>query len=119
MEKDTLTLALEGDVALDDFATAMRRFTDLVKALSQEVSKETKVDWVVQDLYTGSAIATVQGFCDVEGVVRGIVDAYEEVGDALAQGEDIPFSNSVRRQANLLTGILNGRITSIRRIETP
>jgi hypothetical protein len=114
MEKDTLTLALEGDVALGDFAKAMQQFTALVNALSQEVSKDAKVEWIVQELYTSSAVATVQGFSDVEGVVRGVVDAYEEVGDALAHGEDIPFSYNVIKEANALTGILNGRITSIR-----
>lgn len=114
MTKDTLTLALEGDVPLDDFSKAIQRFTGLVHALSEEISSEVNVEWVIQELQSGSAIATVQGICDTEGIVSQIVDAYAEVGDALARGENIPFSHSVRTEASRLTDILNGRISYIR-----
>lgn len=118
MLKDTLTLGLEGDIALADFAKAMQRFTRLLDALSQEMSVEVSVEWVIQELYSSSAVATVQGLCDREGVVERIVDAYGELGNALASGQDLPFSPNVSRQATALTEILDGRITSMR-FETP
>lgn len=114
MDKDTLTLALEGDIALDDFAKAMERFTALVKALSQEIDSEAKVEWWIKELYSGSAFATVQGFSEAEGAVSRIVDAYAEVGDALSRGEAAPFSYPVRDKATKLVKILNGRITYMR-----
>ncbi|HUW94321.1 MAG TPA: hypothetical protein VMW58_00895, partial [Anaerolineae bacterium] len=114
MLKDTLTLGLEGDIALADFAKAMQRFTRLLDALSEEMSVEVSVEWVIQELYSSSAVATVQGLCDREGVVERIVDAYGELGNALASGQDLPFSPNVSRQATALTEILDGRITSMR-----
>ncbi len=118
MLKDTLTLALEGDIALGDFSTAMRLFARLLDALSDELCAEVSVEWVIQELYSSSAVATVQGVCEREGVVERIVDAYGQVGIALAGGQDLPFSPNVKRQATALTQILDGRITSMR-FETP
>lgn len=114
MTKDTLTLGLEGDIALEPFATAIGRFTALVQALSKDLSGEADVEWIVEDLYASSAVATVRGICDTVGVVDRIVDAYAEVGDALAAGRDIPFSMDVRKPAIALSGILGNRISSIR-----
>lgn len=114
MLKDTLTLALEGDIALEDFAKAMRHFRELVDSLSSEMSPKATVEWVIAELHAASAIATVQGACDVEGTVSRIVDAYGQVGDALSTGEEIPFSYPVQKHATALTDILDDRITSIR-----
>jgi hypothetical protein len=116
--KDTLTLGLEGDIALSDFAKAMQRFTSLLDALSKETSVEVTVEWVIQELYSSSAVATVQGVCEREGIVERIVDAYGQLGEALASGQDLPFSPGVRRRATKLTEILDSRITSMR-FETP
>ncbi len=114
MQKDTLTLALEGDVGLNEFSEAVRQFTALVHALSQEIGDESPIEWIIQELYSSSAVATVQGICETEGVVDRVVDAYATVGNALASGQDIPFSYGVARAATSLTGVLDGGITSIR-----
>jgi hypothetical protein len=118
MDKDMLTLALEGDIPLGDFAKAMQLFTRLLDSLSEELSAEATVEWVIQELYSSSAVATVQGVCEKEGVVARIVDAYGEVGLALASGRDVPFPPNVRRRATALTRILDGRVSSMR-FETP
>lgn len=118
MPKDTLTFALEGDVTLGYFAIALSEFDALLNNLSKEVGGDAKIDWMVEELYAGSAIGTFHGIYEDVKIVETIVDAYEEVGDALSSGRDIPFSEAVRRNARNITSILDGRITAVR-FETP
>ncbi len=112
--KDTITLGLEGDIALDAFARAIGHFTRLVRALSDELSDDARVEWMIEDLYASSAVATVRGISEAVPVLEKIVDSYVEVGDALALGHDIPFSPAVQRPAVGLARILNDRVTAIR-----
>lgn len=56
MLKGTHALALEGDIALQDFANAKRRLAVLLDSLSKEISLEAEVDWVIADLSAASAI---------------------------------------------------------------
>jgi hypothetical protein len=118
VSKDTLTFALEGDVTLGDFVSALSEFDALLNNLSKEVGGGAKIDWLVEELYAGSAIATFHGVYEDVKIVETVVDAYEQVGEALSSGSDIPFSEAIRRHARNITSILNGRITSVR-FETP
>jgi len=118
MAKETLTFALEGDVTLASFASAITEFNALLGNLSKEVADNSPVEWVVEELYAGSAIATFHGVYDNVKIVETIVDAYEQVGEALAFGRDIPFSEAVRKNCRNITGVLNGKVTSLR-FETP
>jgi hypothetical protein len=118
MAKDTLTFALEGDITLASFASALSEFNSLLGNLSKEVGNNAPVDWVVEELYAGSAIATFHGIYDNIKIVETIVDAYEQVGEALAYGRDIPFSEAVRKNCRNITSVLNGKVTSLR-FETP
>jgi hypothetical protein len=118
MSKNTLTLALDGEVALRDFASAINSLNLLVNQLSKEVGKDAQIDWVIDDLYSGSAVATFRGIYPDMLVVENVIGAYEEVGDALAAGREIPFSEIVRRHATALTSVLDDKVTSIR-FETP
>ena len=118
MVKDTLTFALEGEVALDKFSSALNNFNNLLNSLSVDVGGGVKVEWVIDELYAGSAIATFHGVYENAKVVENIVNAYEDVGYCLASGRDIPYSPTVKRSANSLTNLLEGKITAIR-FETP
>lgn len=118
MAKETLTFALEGDITLASFAGALSEFNALLGNLSKEVGNNSPVDWVVEELYAGSAIAIFHGIYDDVKIVETIVDAYEQVGEALAYGRDIPFSEAVRKNCRNITGVLNGKVTSLR-FETP
>jgi hypothetical protein len=118
MPKDTLTFALEGDVTLGNFAKTLTEFNALLNNLSREVGKNAAIDWMVEELYAGSAIATFHGFFEDVAVVEAVVDAYEKVGESLANGTEMPFSEAVRRNAWNITNILDGQITSLR-FETP
>lgn len=118
MAKETLTFALEGDITLASFASALGEFNALLGNLSKEVGNNSPVEWVVEELYAGSAIATFHGVYENVKIVETIVDAYEQVGEALAFGRDIPFSEAVRKNCRNITGVLNGKVTSLR-FETP
>lgn len=120
MANDTVTLALDGDVSLSEFAEAVDRFDGLVRALAR-AEKVTHVQWMVAQLEVSSTLATARGISsnaqpvdvvkdEVERVVRG----YLRVGHSLEHGEPFPYSAVVERQARGITGILNGRITSVR-----
>ncbi len=114
MAKNTLTLALEGDVSLAKFARAMQDFNGLVGELSREVASAATIEWAIQELYGGSAVATILGTYTDPVEVEKVVDAYEIVGNSLAAGEEIPYSPKVRKKANSLTGLIAGGITAIR-----
>ena len=118
MAKDILTLALEGEVSLQNFASAISNFNLLLAQLSAEVGGNADIEWVIDDLSAGSATATFRGIYQDTMVVDSVIDAYEKIGNALSFGEQIPYSDKVRKYTTALTGIINGRITAVR-FETP
>ncbi len=112
--KNTITLALDGDVTIGDFSTALNQFTALINQLTFEVADEANIEWIVEELYASSAITTIHGFHEEESKIINVVNAYEDIGEALVSGLEIPFSHEVKRNVKKLTDVLNGRITSIR-----
>lgn len=118
MTEDILTIALDGDITLADFAEAIKRFRSLVDALSQEIGGKTKVDWRIDDLLAGSAIATIRGSAPRPEVTEGVIRAFATVGNALQKHEPVPYSDKVRRCANAIAELAKGSITAIR-FETP
>lgn len=105
-------------MALDLFAGAIHHFNNLLNQLAKEVGGDIKVDWVVEDMYAGSASATFRAVYDDAKVVEDVIFAYEKVGESLSLGSEIPYSDAVKRSARNLINILDGKITSIR-FETP
>ncbi len=120
MANDTVTLALDGDIGLAEFAEAVRHFDGLIRALAKD-AKATHVRWLVADLEVSSAIATARGVGQngmppetVRREVETVVRRYLQVGVSLEQGEPIPFSEAVVREAKAITNVLNGRVTTVR-----
>jgi hypothetical protein len=118
MSENILTFALEGEITLADFSEAMKDFGALIAALSQEIGGQTKIDWRIDDLNAGSAIATVRGDSPNQEIVEGVIRAYATVGNALQRQEPIPYSEKVRRVARKIQKRVQGSINSIR-LETP
>lgn len=112
MAIDTVTVRLGGEVPLPQFAVAISRFDNLVRALSKEVADGEAIEWLIDDLQWSSAIATVRGSGTPDAVERVVV-AYGNVGKALAGGEPIPYSPAVGDAARGLTSVLNGRVHSV------
>jgi hypothetical protein len=113
MAKDTMTLALNGEVELGRFATAVSNFESLVQALSKEKGTEG-IRWIIHDLQISSAIATVRGESDILGEVERVVNAYEDVGRSLQSGQRPNYSEPVVRAANAITSVLGDKVTAIR-----
>lgn len=118
MAKDILTLALEGEVDLQEFASAISNFNLLINQLSKEVGGNAKIEWIVEELHAGSAIATFRGVYAEITPIENVVSAYEEVGDAIASGREIPFSSTVKKYTAALTNIIDGKVSALR-FETP
>jgi len=117
MAKDTITLALGGEVNLSHFATAVSNLEGLVQSLGK-VESVGKVQWIVSDLQVGSAIATVHGVGILKEVER-IVNAYEDVGQCYHEGRrPSQYSSSVVKHADAIVGIIGEKVTSVR-FETP
>lgn len=112
MPDDTLTLTLNGEVSLEDFAVAMTNFNKLVQGLSVELAFNSTIEWVIESLQGGSATATVRGDTDQLDSLAPIITAYANVGNALKDQKIIPFP-SVQEPAHNITKLLSSKITSI------
>src|ERR1039457_6302942 len=97
MAADTLTIILDGEVPLVEFARAIESFYELVKALSDEVGTP-ELDWVLDDLQISSAVATIRASRDQQAAEK-VVNAYADVGHALEVDAPIRFSSPVRSAA--------------------
>jgi hypothetical protein len=110
----TITLGLEGEIPFARFAEAIRHWQALVDSLSDQVGRDADIEWIIDNLAVGSAVATIRGeSSDIEAVDR-VVHAYETVGRSLEQGQVIPFAPKVAREARNITKVLNGKITAVR-----
>lgn len=110
MATETITLRLQGDVPLKDFARAVARFSDLLRALNETVA-DADIDWTVLDLEGGSGEVTALGSCtDADALVRAR-DAYLIIGRSLEAQSPLPYGDRIRRAASGIQGVLNGRVT--------
>lgn len=117
MAKNTVTLALNGEVSLEDFAKAIGEFLRLIKSLGTDVAKDVPIDWWIDSLEVGSTIATARGVSETEtgtSAVEEVVRAYEKVGKALQRGEQAGFSEAVQSSACAIINLISGRIRSVR-----
>lgn len=105
---DTVTLALQGEVSLAEFSAAVTRFNALIAALAADSHVED-VTWQIDALDYSSAITTARGISlnggDPQRIDR-VVNAYNEVGQALEQGVTIPFPQPVQKEAQGIAELL-------------
>jgi hypothetical protein len=113
MTEDTLTLVVDGDVTLSDFATTMDRFTKFISDLSTELAGDAAIEWFIQNLDAGSAIATVRAVSEDSAAVERVIVAYGVIGQAAESGSTIPYSVQVQDRVRELASIIDGRITSL------
>lgn len=116
MEDNTLTFALEGDVSLEKFTQAMIHFRNLINELAREVAAGISIEWLIEELGAGSALATIAGIADSQEPVLNVIDAYAKVGQSLQYREPIPFSRAVEREAKSLTQVVGNDVTELRLI---
>lgn len=113
MAKNTLTLKLQGEVPLAEFAKAMGHFSALVEALTDDVSGTADIEWEISKLEAGSATAVIIGRSLYEGSVEKVVQAYEIIGSAVKNKKPIPYSDNIIKEAHALTSLLNGKIKAV------
>ena len=116
MPPDTITLMLEGEVSLDEFATAVKSLNSLVAALTIEEGGGIK--WTVEDLQPGSALATVKGRSRQPERVERVVRNYTGVGRALRENIQIRRGPRVSRPALKLGRLVGNGVRRVR-FETP
>ena len=113
MAANTVTLVLDGEVTLSEFAKAITNFGELVKALSAE-SGAPSLDWIIQDLQVSSSLASVMAIGE-EKAIEAVITSYENVGQALESNSEIPYSEPVRSAAKKIVSIEDyRRIPSVR-----
>ena len=120
MSNDSVTLVLEGvSIPFRDFAKAARNFETLIRALTDDLVTDERIEWVTDDLEIGSTIMTQRGQAENMTVVERVVTAYPDVGRALQQQSGPPpFPRSVIQPASRLGSLINGRVTGVR-FQTP
>lgn len=112
MPDNTVTLVLDGDVPLAEFAKAIVAFNELVAALSAEVSS-SPLDWVIQDLQYSSALASALAIGPPKDIDSVIV-AYGNVGAALETNTPIHYKEPVRVAAKKIVAVADSRIKAVR-----
>lgn len=112
MADNTVTLVLDGDVSVAEFAKAIANFNELVAALSHEVGDQP-IDWLISDLSYSSALASARGLGST-GAVAAAIAAYADVGAALESGTPLRHSSQVVSAASKLVSISDYRIQRVR-----
>jgi hypothetical protein len=116
MADDTLTLALQGEVSLEQFERGIRDFTRLVNALS-ETANAKGLRWEIEQLTASSALCTVRGVA-INGyspdAVTEVSRSFLEVGQAMESGTTIPYPEEVAEPARDLAGLLRTGLEAVR-----
>jgi len=116
MPNDTVTLVLNGEVYLEDLATAVKGWMRLMSAISREESPRSEIHWVVDALSTGSFFGTLRA--EPNGTPVAFIDRsvrkYEEVGKGIRAGRLKQYSADIREAAREIVGVIGSRVKSVR-----
>jgi len=114
MAKDTITLALGGEVDLHRFAEAVSNLEILVRALSKAEGAE-EVWWVIADLQVSSAMATTRGESSILEEVERVVNAYETIGESYQAGRrPVGFPPAVVKAGDAIVSVIGDKVSSVR-----
>jgi len=109
----SVTLELQGEVDSDALERAIVGFTKLIRSLSHEIGKGVKIEWIVEDMQAGSLSATLVGQSEKLDIVERVASAFTTVGRAIADKKPIPYPDVIRREAHMITEVLNGKVTAV------
>jgi hypothetical protein len=116
MSVESLTVTLDGEVSLENFAKAIDGFLGIVNALSADAMPGHSVDWVLDDLEFGSAIVSVRPRQSVSTeVLIVIATQFLGLGTALNLGQPGQFSQDAFRSGQKLLSAASAGV----RFETP
>ena len=116
MSETKLTFELGGRVDIKTLSDGMTALHNLLDALTP---KRAGVKWEVDELQAGSATVTLQGESDTAGAAEKVLADFNELGKALAKGEEpaIRFNGNVRAATNGIKKLANS--VEYVRFETP
>lgn len=117
MTCDTITIELNGEVAIDDFALAMHHFNGLLRELVKEEGDNADIVWEIEKLAEGSALMSIRGVNAAPKPIENVVLANHTIWDCAANQREIPYGKRIRKRVSLLTKVIGKRVTSIR-VET-
>src|SRR5262249_46580164 len=80
MADETVTIALNGDVPIDQFATAIVHWSAMIALLTEHISPGAKAEWIIEDLQPGSATTTIRGEATDSAVLRPVRRAVVAIG---------------------------------------
>ena len=115
-DSNTLTLALNGDVTLQDFSKAMSQFKEIVSGLKEDVAPASDINWYIDELKAGSATAIIRGVpttSDDMQAIKSIGNAYADIGRRIVHGETLTYNSVVVNAVTKLRKMINGHISSI------
>ena len=95
----------------------MLHLSALVEALTEELGAKGSIQWIVEDLHGGSAIASVRGEAvqgHETGAVHQVVRAYAAVGQSLENGERLINSDCVIHEAEQIIALIGQQVVSVR-----
>lgn len=103
MAESTLTFELGGQVNIQTLADGMKELHRLVVALTP---KEAGIEWIVDDLRSGSVEATLRGEADNQAQVEKVVEEFSTIGKALSEHDDMMhYSSHIQSVANALRAL--------------
>jgi hypothetical protein len=118
MAGETVTLALNGEVPVDQYADAVGHWAAMLARLTAELYPGARVEWIIEDLQPESATTTARVEADEPVQLGTILRAYADVGRDLQARREPSHSPGVRQHAQAIVRHIGPRITSIR-FETP
>jgi hypothetical protein len=113
---NTITLAMSGEVSLDDFEQAMRALKSLLLAIQVDKSPGEDLRWIVEEMSSGSAMTSFRG---VGTMVEPVVREYQKIGAEAAVGRLPPSASAAIRIAmSKITDIIGRNGVTSMRFET-
>jgi hypothetical protein len=114
MTCDTITIELNGEVAIDDFALAMHHFNGLLRELVKEEGDNADIVWEIEKLAEGSALMSIRGVNVTPKPIGKVASACYTIWSYIETQREIPYGERIRREASSLTKVIGKRVTSIR-----
>ncbi|MCW1970952.1 MAG: hypothetical protein KIH69_022815 [Anaerolineae bacterium] len=108
MSVESLILALDGEISLENFAQAIDGFLGVVRTLATEIMPSQPFDWVIDDLEYGSAIVSVRPSQTlVPNELTTLGKRYLMLGYALNSGNQGQLSPAIFKAGQRLLSVVS------------
>jgi len=118
MADDSVTLALNGEVPVDQYATVMHHWVAIISELSRDLYPGAAIEWLIEDLQPGSATTTARAVASDNIDIRLLQRNYSGLAQDMASQSEPNISPKVRDHARAIIRQIGPKITSVR-FETP